>query len=542
MKIPKIPFNIALIDPATDNMLFSLFSVDNVSMFDNETGDFHPRGLFSSVIFGKQGDKKRMSQHSFINLRAPIVHPFYLKQLISFKPLYGEILKGTLYAIWDDKVKDFVKSNPVNGNTGYAFFQEHFDKLTFKKEGSVAAEQMSTFLKDNKHRAYITKYIVIPAGLRDVEFDDNGRPVEDELNELYRKLLSRANTVNMITAKKNDVVLDNARAALTKTSLDIFNHIYDLIEGKRGFFQSRFASRRVFGTTRNVISGQEAGTVDLNDIRSPAQDMTTVGLAQFMSGMQPKVRYNLREKVLKSFMDNIKEQVYLYDTKTLEKVLVTLPEKTRDRWGTNDGLDSFMGGFLEPTARQSAVKVDGHYIALLYRDSKGFKLVDDINDVPDDKKVNVKPLKWGEMFYLASAPLVKETRGFNTRYPVTGLGSMFPSRTYLKTTELSQFLHPYSDDWILDEENVDYVEFPNPSRDTTYHDTMVIHASTLGQLGADYDGDMLSWSPVWSPEAIKEIDDYLDAVTTYVSPSGGLIYPSSTDVIDWVLFSLTTDM
>lgn len=485
MRVAKIPFNIALVDSKKDSMLFSLFSVDVLNTFDNDTGDFHPRGLFSNAIFGQQGDEKRSTQHSFINLKAPIMHPFYLKILNGFKPLYREILLGTGYGIFDEKLKDFIRADPITGETGYAYFISKFNDLVFEVGGSIERRQRVKFLNENRDKAFMTKYIVIPAGLRDIEFSEDGRPVEDDLNPLYRKLISQVATVNTVTASVNDAVLDNARRSITMTGELIFSHIYDLIEGKRGFIQSKFASRKVFGTTRNVISAQEMGTENLNDIRAPRQDTTTVGLPQFMSGTQPKMRYRLREFVLKDFIDNLRGTVSVYDPKTLEKVEVTLPEKVSDKWGTDDGLNSIMGSFSNPVVRHKRVYVDGYCIGLLYNDGKGFKRIYDINEVPKDKRQFVTPLTWAEMFYLAAAPFVKEVRATNTRYPITTLGSTYPSRAYLKTTELSLYLHPYDDNWNLDKTNTDYVEFPNTEKKTAFHETMVVHSSNLPALGAD---------------------------------------------------------
>lgn len=54
-------------------------------------------------------------------------------------------------------------------------------------------------------------------------------------------------------------------------------------------------------------------------------------------------------------------------------------------------------------------------------------------------------------------------------------------------------------------------------------------------------GDQLSWSPVFSDDAVKEVDDFLNESTTYLSASGNLNYSTTNDVLDWVLNSLTTD-
>lgn len=535
----KIPFNIALIDSVKDKMLYPLLAVDTLSSFDNETGDFHPRGLFSNVIFSKQGDAERLTKHSYINLNTRIFHPFYLRQLNLVKPLYKEVILSTSYAVWDEKIKDFVRADPMTGSTGYAFFLDHFKDMTFKDRGNTASLKTLKFLRDNRFKALIDKYIVIPAGLRDLEYNEDGRPIEDEINPMYSRLLSQVNALNAVTSMGNDSVIDGAKRAVTLTAHAIFEHIYELLEGKSGFIQSKFSSRKTFGTTRNVISAQEMGLANLNDPRAVTQDMTTVGMPQYLSGLQPKIRYMLKEKVLKEFFDSIKGDVVLYDTKTLASTTTRLSDKVADRWSVTENLNKLIGSFSNPNVRHDKVLVEGKAIALLYRDDKGFKLVKDARVLTDEQRAKTNPITWGELLYLAAAPTVKDTRAMNTRYPVTGLASTFPTKTYLKTTELSEYLHPYGDDWVLDKDNKDYLEFPNTKLKTAFHETMVVHTSTLPGLGADFDGDTLSWSPVWSSKSRDAIDKYLSKITTHITPSGGLIAPSSNDVLDWVFNSLT---
>lgn len=54
-----------------------------------------------------------------------------------------------------------------------------------------------------------------------------------------------------------------------------------------------------------------------------------------------------------------------------------------------------------------------------------------------------------------------------------------------------------------------------------------------------FDGDMLSLSLVFSDEAVAEVDERLNDPSSYLAPSGGLTYKTTTDVTEWVLRSLT---
>lgn len=486
MKRHDIPFNIKLLNPHNSQHLLGLFPVTSISKFDGNSGDFHPQGLYSNIIFGKQGDSKRFEQHSLINLKTSIMHPFYLRQLKRYKSLFRDILLGISYAKWDDRQKTFLPAGIIDGRTGYSFFLEHFNDIVFEKGGNLSREQRVRFLEENRNKAMMSKYIVLPAGLRDIELKDDGLPTEDDINPLYSRLISQASTLSEITAGTNDPVLDIPRKAMTLTSEAIFDHIFNLLEGKRGFLQAKWASRRVFGTTRNTISSLEMGSTDLNDPRAPEQDVTVVGMAQFLAGTLPLMRHALKTRVLVDFLENIRGEVKLVDKETLKYVNHRIPEKISDKWGTDDGLDNLMQGFLEPHNRHEPIVIDGHYLKLIYRDEKGFRLLDKLGDKPPGNGT-VKPVTWGELFYIAAAPLVAKVRAFNTRYPITGLGSIYPSRTYLKTTAQSKILFPYNDFGELDKTETNYIEFPATAEKNAYHETMQVHTSTLSALGADFD-------------------------------------------------------
>lgn len=538
MKVKQMPFNLKPIDSATVRRRFLVPPVTELGMFENSTGDFNPNGLYSNVIFGQQGDERRFKQVSYIDLKTSIFHPFYLKQLRTERSLYYDIVMGRQYALWDEKENDFIKSDIISGQSGYSFFLEHFKKIAFKSPGNVEKEQRQTFLRLYREKALLQDYIIIPAGIRDVDTSGD-RPVEDDINPLYRALLAQANTLSSITAKdNNDPTMDSARRSLTIASEKIFNHIWTMLEGKRGLLQSEFASRQIFGTTRNVISTLDAATVHLDDPRSTGIQTTIVGVTQFMAAIRPQMRRALRNGIAKEFIESIKDNPILYNKETFRKERVKVSEKVVDKWSTAKGLDEVMASFLEPGRRHSPIEIAGNYLGLIYRDEKGFKIVKDISRFPQSKMDKVKPITWGELFYIEAAQLVDGVRGVNTRYPVTGLGSTFVSKTYLKSTGNSQRLHRYSDDWELDKE-FEYLEFPDVNQQAPFHDTMVVHTATLKGLGADFDGDMLSWSAVWSKESIAEIDKYLNSKECYITAGGKLAYSMSDDIMDWVMFNTT---
>jgi hypothetical protein len=319
----------------------------------------------------------------------------------------------------------------------------------------------------------------------------------------------------------------------------VFEHIMNILAGKKGFLSGKFGSRRVFGTTRNVISSMEVDSELLGGPRQPDMNTTINGVFQFMKGAEPIIRLHaLKNYYLKDFYDNIDNEVMLIDRKTLKPSPTILSSKTLDKWGTQAGLESTINGFKDPKKRHKPVLLDGKFLKLIYQDDKYFKVFNSIDEVPDGwDKTKVRGISWCELFYLHAMKVNPKVRCYNTRYPVTGLGSIYPNKVYIKTTTIALDLEELDDNW--NPSGVRALEFPDTVKRLPFHDTMVVHPVYLPGLGADFDGDTLSCSYVYSDEGVAEVDKLLGEKTTYISPDGGLTYGSTNDVSEWCLSFMT---
>ena len=181
MKATKLPMNIDLLILTDDNVKL-IRKIESLDIYDGVSRNFHPTGLFSTEIFGKVGDSKRDTTFAYIDLGVPVYHPFVFKTIVKLKSLYGDIMSGKAYAVFDKELKDFVKSNPMEGQTGYHFFISNFDKVDLAKNDSIKRDYYVDLVEKYKGK-YLMKYlIVLPAGLRDVEVDKNNRTTENEIN------------------------------------------------------------------------------------------------------------------------------------------------------------------------------------------------------------------------------------------------------------------------------------------------------------------------------------------------------------------------
>jgi hypothetical protein len=532
----KIPFNITFLNPHK-NTIAGLLPVNSLAIMDNRTNDFHSQGLYSNQIFGKPGTKQRDIQMSYIPLRTQVFHPLYYKEMIKLKGLYGQIIMGEAYALWDDTEKDFVpaKGGLLEGRTGFSFFMEYWDQLVFKPGKSQKRMLRIAMLEAYRDKALTDFLMVIPAGLRDIQFDESGRPVEEDINALYKKVISAASAINSTLGELHPTILDYPKRQLQRSIVAVDDYIHNILEGKRGFLTGKFGARKVFGTTRNVISSMEVDSEFLGDARQTDLNTTIVGLFQYVKAAEPLVvDYYMPRGFLQSFFDTLNDAPALINTKTLKSEPVTLSAKERDRWGTTQGLEDLLSGFKYVEVRHNPVMIEKHYLRLIYQDDQYYRIMQSIDELPKGwDRTKVRPMTWGEMFYLSAKDSVPKVRAFNTRYPVTGLGSIYPSKVYVKTTVRALKLTRLDDNWVPTEDVA--LEFPDTINRLGWADTMVVHPAYLSHLGADFDGDMLSFQLVWSDESIAEIDDYLSKVTSYITPQGDLTYPTTTDVTEWVL-------
>lgn len=185
--------------------------------------------------------------------------------------------------------------------------------------------------------------------------------------------------------------------------------------------------------------------------------------------------------------------------------------------------------------------IEGSYLALIYKGLDGtFKIFYDIEELPAnlDRKL-VKPITLVEMLYLCGYNRWNKYFVQICRYPITGVGSIYPSRVYTKTTivgeqrvELDENWQPYTDDDHI------ALEFPQEGS-TSFMDTQSPHSTKLQQLTADFDGDTGSATFVMSNEALAENERQLSSAQTWLTSDGKLMASFDYDTIAYVLTNLT---
>jgi hypothetical protein len=524
------------------NVLQGLRPVRSLDIFEGAgSTQFHDDGLFSVSIFGRVGDEKRSQRFSYIDIKVPVFHPVIYNALLQLKRLYGGIMAGTEYALWNDAINDFERSDPVNGKTGFAYFLQYWKAIKFEETKSDARQQNILMIAKYKDLAMTNKIVVMPAGLRDVEIGSDGRVEKDEINDFYMRLLSVSNTISEVSVKTNPEMLNNARYSLQRTFNELFEYIEKMIEGKKKLLMGKWASRKIWNGTRNVITAMDTSTAYLGSEGSVKFNNTVVGLYQGLKTVLPVARYLLRNGFLSKVFTTVDAPAKLVDKKTRTMVEVKLKSQYFDRFMTDEGIEKVITAFGEEEMRHKPLEIEGHYLGLIYKGPDGtFKIIQDINEVPGTRsKLDVYPLTFCELLYLSCYTQLNKYPMFVTRYPITGVGSIYPSKMYVKTTIKSEVRKELSDAW----EPIDdaHTAHSFPITGAAFVNSLVPHSAKLDGLTADFDGDTASGNATYSDESIKEIDDYFQQKKAYVGTDGKFVSSVAVSTVELVLYNLTDD-
>lgn len=474
----KPPFNVEILS-VDKRRLQGFPEIKVLDITEGATNNLHPEGLFSTEYFGRKGEERRTEQFAYIDIRTRILHPIIYDAFSRLKSLYKGILEGTEYAVWDPKEKDFVRSNELDGQTGYSFFIKHMGEIKLRGTGSSERDDRIKLIEKNLERALTRYLMVLPAGLRDIEEDNSGRVKKDEINKKYSRVLGVA---NLIGSDGESAAQDATRKNLQQTFNDIYLYIKNLIDGKHGFMLSKWASRSIYNGTRNVITSKNTVRESLDADNVAKVTDTGIGLFQLMKGTLPITKYALRTYMSSRFSTQEGNAVGV-NQKTLKREYITLDTEEIDLWTTGEGLERIITRFKDPEIRHKPVMLGNHYAFLIYQDDEGFRVFDDIDELPEGwDRTKVRPLSLVELCYLCQYERWYTFGGYVTRFPVTGSESTYPCRFYAHTTTQTLRLNEYDSQWQLQPDKAAR-EFPIPGG--SFMDSLIPDSTRLAGLGAD---------------------------------------------------------
>lgn len=519
------------------SLVSTLKPITTTDTFAGMTKNFHPEGLYSTEIFGPVGKEERDATFAYIDVKLEIISPTVALALFGLKQLYEEICSGRRYATWNEKEKDFEPALPTDAgaDTGYTFFMKHYQELTPARNTSLRRDDTLDFFF--KFRQYsLSRYVlVLPAGLRDLMIRQDGRDREEEINPIYRRLITLSRAVP--EKAQASTITDPVRWRIQSTFNEIWDYFFTLMDGKRGYARSKVTSRKIMNGTRNVLSSAQVGSIEMGREDQIRATDTRQGLLQTLKALLPVAQHYIRER----YLANIRAgdgNLYGVNVKTLKREFLEVSGKVYDQYATDEGVEKLINRLEDRAARHQPLYIDkNHYVALIYQDDKRFKVFYDIDELPSDfKRENVSGITLVELLYLSGYDIWNDYFAFVTRYPVAGRGSTYSSTIRLETTTPSTMKTELDENWEP-KSGKPAISFPL-RHINDFVESMAVHPSRLGGLGGDYDGDMTSSNAIMSEEALEENRKWLDSREYWFDTSGRFKMNPTNDVIDRTLAAL----
>ena len=485
-----------------------LGEVINTNVFETNSSVFAAGSLFDTKIFGQVGSQERNETPGVIDLGVPVLHPYLYIILCSLGDKYEQVFEGKKYATFDTTKKDITIVSNREGSTGYTYMLSTIKKVQWNDNNSdqrrYKIDLVNKYLKDE----YLcTKWLVLPAGLRDYVEDKNGVPSEDEVNSLYRNLIGTASLIKSIKVGTDLSLIDPIRLKLQKILVEIFQYFKTLLDGKSKFIQGKFAKRAIRYGTRNVITPMPPQVKDLTSDQILTMNHTTVGLYQYIKSIAPITMNRVSSIFINHILNPNNTQAYLINPDTKKTELVNIPIKKRDEWFTIEGLNDIMNKLAQPELRVEPVKIDKYYLLMLYDDGKNIKIFLHTDEIREElNKKYLRPITYAELFFISVVGIVDKYPGFVTRYPVAGLGGIYPTKIYLKTTINARTVE-------LEYGGTIKTLKEYPILDSLFVESMSPHTSRIGLLGADYDGDSVIGKVIG--RYIKNSREVINANTLY---------------------------
>ena len=341
-----------------------------------------------------------------------------------------------------------------------------------------------------RDRALYTRYLVEPAGLRDIANDSSGRLIQDDINKLYGSLLMFTRS---IPKGASSILYDPVRWQIQSKAQEIYEYIENFLDGKRGFIQGSFARRKVAMGTRNVITAAPMLGSSPEDPRLLGADDVMLGVYQTIKGLQSHT-YNT---LMTAFITPIfgvegSLNIPLSDPKTKQLVYRKIDPSERDRWTTKDGVEKLINQFRNPAIRsQPAMVKDSEgkssFLSMVYDDQDEIALCRSIEDLKTNwpRKINPEKLRgitWIELFYLVARTASEGKHAIITRYPVIEQGSSYPAKIHVTSTTPARAVTMVD---LISGSLYRNVFDQYPVLGMSYMDAMMVHPSKLALLGGD---------------------------------------------------------
>jgi hypothetical protein len=494
---------------------------------------FDDDGLYSTRIFGAVGSQDRMNLFGFIDLKVKIMHPLVWNDFVSLKSLYHDIASGKKYGTFNEETKDIVVSNIEEGHTGYQWVIEQIPKIEFKDNDSNERRDKITVLKKNMDRMLVQYLYIVPAGLREYQLEDNPSGEEHEINDLYRKILNSKALVDNINFGVVDVSsVDAFRFRIQNAVNDVYNYIIEMNDGKNKFVLSSWTKRSIDFGTRSVISALPLNVTKLEE-GADTINQTVAGIYIVLKAISPLVLHQLENLFFSNVINKQSNTARTY-IKGTTVAFTAVRGKEIDKWTTLKGIEEILSEMYDDNFKNSEVTLDGKNVIMVHDTGDTIEVVDEFTDL-DEK--DLRPITYGELFYITILPIIDELYPLVTRYPIDSEGSIYPSKLKVLTT-----LPPRSTTVKVKVNSLEFEANEYPTLGATWTNIISPNTSRWPGLGSDNDGDKVSFHIPMEEDAKEEIRKKMEDPSFYIKPTGDPYFVLSNTINENVMSYIMTDM
>lgn len=490
-------------------------------------------GLFSNEIFGITKED-RSTIFAYINLGEEFLHPLAFKIWCKIdsnvKPCAYEI---DTYRYDENKGK--LVPDP-NGKNGFKFLKELLKKIDFKRNKSVKREIKIKFLETYREKLFISKFVVIPAGLRDVDTNESGHVGVGEINKLYNVLLR--DTKALSESMDYGLTLNGSiRGRIQDTIVKIYNWFIfgrDPLTGqdaqasglsrKLGLIRRAGMKKSFDWGSRLVICTQDLRKESMADIEI---DIDSIGipLAAICASCFPFMMFWIRRWFENNFSDV--EYIMAVNPRTGQEVRTQVTDwrtiYSDDRIKTE--LSRFMHGManrfipIEAPVDEKLYKKKSEIPYLWFR---GYMVPEEgiaekIKNGEMDKKsypLNTRPLTWCDLFYQAAIEVSSDKMALITRFPVDSYWNQYPAKLVVISTIKTEPV-------LVN--NTFYKNYPSITKDlikknssNMFVDVALPNNVRLDVISGDFDGDCVSVKIPFSIEANEELKRAINKKSHYI--------------------------
>lgn len=473
-------------------------------------------GLLSNEIFGIT-KTDRAGIFGYIDLGGLFMDPSCYKAWSRMDSRIKSIVHETQkYIINEDG--DF-EVNP-HGKSGVKFLKDNFDKINFKRTASNKRDLKIDYLKKNKDRMFISKYLVIPAYYRDI--NNTGRNIGiGAINKMYASLLLAVRSLKStqdygfsdtgaICGRIQETLVliydwfcGNSNAAIKEEGAGIGR--------KMGIMRRANMAKTTDYSSRLVLSAPNCRVETVNDLMVK-MDRAALPLAAICADFYPYMLFNI-----KRFFENELGAIRPYrcinkNGKVLYKQLKDpLIEFSDER--IKKELKRFIHGYSNRFIPIELPVEDAKPNETVYMQFKGRPSDDADNDQVDS--IYNRRLTWVDVFYRAAVESTKNKSVFITRFPIDSYLNQFPINIVVSSTKDTEPIY-------IDGEYYQYypkIREEMIEKDTSrmFVDTLMLSNLYLDGIGGDYDGDTATAKSLYLEEANVEAQEFIHSKFNYVN-------------------------